>query len=43
MKKIKTYLTLIILLILTGCASTAKCDAYGNNDIHPQNLERNDS
>ncbi len=42
MKKMKLYLIIITILILTGCASSAHCDAYGDN-THPQNLERNDS
>lgn len=43
MEKIKFYLVIITLLILTGCASTAKCDAYGDNTINPQKIERNDA
>ena len=42
MKKMKLYMILLTILILTGCACSAHCDAYGDN-THPQNLERNDS
>ena len=42
MKKIKFYMVIITLLILTGCASTAKCDAYGDN-TNPLKIEKNDA